>query len=749
MARLGFILLWALIMLTPTMAGGPWEGNWQVTWPNGGAFLQLEQNRTAVRGSYRNGSGRIEGTTTGNTLEGQIIHDGIREVFEITLNPDLDGFSGATGAGDWLSGIRWTRNDHPAKPFQLDLRSPRTTMRSFLDAGNLARAENPQALALAIDAIDFGSGDDWKTSNAKFSATKLLFELIDLATFRLATIPDETNQSLINLSLPRVDKPTSVNIAMQRGEDGKWRLAMPSAASLRSMALDLQVDAQATDAFRQLQSPRDTLRAFLDGMARWNQGGLAQVTSTLDLSGVSDVLKSEQTAITSQYLIRIIDRVGSTVLQSVPNSGNNREPFVYFEHPAGRIVIEPFGTGADTRWKFSAETVLDARRLFAAVQSLPDAHWLDPRLIPPSSTFAIRERLKTYAPALLNDVAGRGRIEYWQLLGGFLLVTAMAAMAMICQRMSKVLLLRPSLKRHITHPSRLALAIGIVIAISAGSQIALHLGLPVSTRQYSVPIIGSFMLLVLGYAGWQAISITSSILDDYAAKTKTQIDNILITFTAGVSRLALVVSVGLSFGHLWSLPTTGILAGLGISGLAVAFASKETLANVFGAGILLGDRPFRKGDRVIAGEVNGWVEAVGLRSTRIRTLYDSLLVVPNGKLADTTINNLEARRHRTLNATVLVTSGGTPEKLQNFTRSIAERISSDSIFEQHAEVNIIGIIASGIQIELLLDIKTQIGFEARAATHRLLIDIMRLAEAEGLTLGRGMEKNPVYYLQEP
>jgi MscS family membrane protein len=143
------------------------------------------------------------------------------------------------------------------------------------------------------------------------------------------------------------------------------------------------------------------------------------------------------------------------------------------------------------------------------------------------------------------------------------------------------------------------------------------------------------------------------------------------------------------------------------------------------------------------------VEAVGLRSTRIRTLYDSLLVVPNGKLADTTINNLEARRHRTLNTTVLVTSGGTPEKLQNFTRAIAERISSDPIFERHAEVNTIGIVASGIQIEILLDIKTQHGFEARAATHRLLIDIMRLAEAEGLTLGRGMEKNPVYYLQEP
>lgn len=749
MARLVFTFIWVMAMLGPALADGPWSGNWQVTWPKGGAFLQLEQDGAAIRGSYRSGQGRIEGTVSGNGVQGQILHDGIREEFNITLNPGLQSFSGTTAAGEWLSGIRRNGKDFPVKLAGVDLHSPRATLRSFLDAGNLARAGNPQALASAIDTIDFGSEEDWSASDAKYAAAEALFGLVDLATFHLATIPEQSGEQRLTLALPRLDKHTTVDITLQRGTDGKWRIVMPTAAALRAMARDLEGDSPSADNFRQLQSPRDTLRAFLDGMAHWDSGGIPEAMSTLDLSAIPGVLKDEQGKIICQYLVRIIDQVGHMMLQSVPNSGASREPFVYFEHPAGRIVIEPIGTGADTRWQFSSQTVNDARRLFSAVESLPEAHTLDPSLIPESSTFDLRNKVKAYAPALLKGAGGNGNLEYWQALGALLIASVITVIALVIKRMAAWLLARPAVRRHVKDAKHLPLAIGIALALISGGQLARHLGLPAATRQYSVPLIGSLMLLVISYICWQLITIISTALEEYAERTRTVIDNILITFVAGVARISLIAVAGLGFGHLWSLPTTGILAGLGIGGLAVAFASKETLANLFGAGILLGDRPFRKGDRVIAGEVNGWVEAVGLRSTRIRTLYDSLQIVPNGKLADTTINNLGARRHRSLLTTVLVTSGGTPERLQSFTHAIYDRISSDPLFDRHPEVNIIGIAANGIQVEISANFKTRRGFESRTATHKFLLDIMQLAEAQGLTLGRGMEKHPVYYLQEP
>ena len=68
--------------------------------------------------------------------------------------------------------------------------------------------------------------------------------------------------------------------------------------------------------------------------------------------------------------------------------------------------------------------------------------------------------------------------------------------------------------------------------------------------------------------------------------------------------IAELLGTGLLVGYLWSFSTTGLLASFGIGGLALAFASKETLENVFGAGILMGDRPFKKGDRIVSEGVN-------------------------------------------------------------------------------------------------------------------------------------------------
>lgn len=746
MQRPFFVLIATWLLLMPAMAAEPWSGDWKLSWPNGGAVLNLSQTGSNVQGAYRNGRGRIEGTAQDLQLDGKIIHDGTIERFHATLDRRQNGFSGYTAGGEWLSGVRIPAGQSMHTLLTADLHTPRAALRSFLDAGNRARSGDPQALAVAVDAIAFGQAAEWLPRDAKFSAAEKLFNVIDLATFSLSAIPEETSASGIKVVLPRLASAPPIEFDMARDGTGAWRIVMPDVQALARYSGD--IGAHPADAFRDLQSPRDTLRTFLEGMSRWDDGGEQDAISTIDLSGVPDVLKQEQGRLWAQYLVRIIDRVGHMPLQSAPNSGASREPFIYFEHPAGKVVIEPVGRGADTRWKFSVNEGHDLRQLFAAVQSLPEEHSLDPQLIPFSPMFAIRDRVKAHAPALVADVAGRGRIEYWQLLAGLLVLGGMVTIALTLKRLTLWLLERPSMKHHVGNPRRLAWAIAVALAFVAGAQIVPALGLPVATRQYTVPVVGSLFLLIVTYAVWQLIGLVSSVLENATERTETQIDNILLTFTRGLARLSLVTAAGLGIGHLWSVPTTGILAGLGIGGLALAFASKETLANVFGAGILLGDRPFRKGDRIIAGDVNGWVESVGLRSTRIRTLYDSLLVVPNGKLADTTINNLGARRRRTLTTTILVTSGATPEKLQSFTEAISNRISSDPFFEPGTEVNIIGITASGIQIEISTSLKTRRGVESRAATHSLYLDILRMAEGEGLTLGRGTEMKPVYVLQE-
>src|SRR4051812_21563558 len=104
---------------------------------------------------------------------------------------------------------------------------------------------------------------------------------------------------------------------------------------------------------------------------------------------------------------------------------------------------------------------------------------------------------------------------------------------------------------------------------------------------------------------------------------------------AAVAVVALLGSLGYSI--------TGLVAGLGITGIAVALAAQKTLENVVGAFALGIDQPLREGDVVKVDQTLGTVERIGLRSTRLRTLDRTLVAYPNGKLADSVIERYSAR----------------------------------------------------------------------------------------------------------
>src|SRR5277367_3873338 len=164
-------------------------------------------------------------------------------------------------------------------------------------------------------------------------------------------------------------------------------------------------------------------------------------------------------------------------------------------------------------------------------------------------------------------------------------------------------------------------------------------------NRFSVGATGVIIALALMWVGWRLIDFASEIYFSHAGSARVPTDHVVMSLTFGALKFALIAAGCTFIAVDLSLPYESVLASLSIGGLAVAFASRETLSNVFGAGILAIDRPFKGGDWIIAGETQGRVEQVGIRSTRIRTLEDSLVIVPNGKLSDTIVNNLGARRY--------------------------------------------------------------------------------------------------------
>ena len=108
---------------------------------------------------------------------------------------------------------------------------------------------------------------------------------------------------------------------------------------------------------------------------------------------------------------------------------------------------------------------------------------------------------------------------------------------------------------------------------------------------------------------------------------------------------------------------SGLLASLGIGGLAVALAAKDTLSNVFGSLMLILDRPFKLGDWIKAGDMEGTVEEIGFRSTRIRTFAKTLITVPNSIIANLPLDNFSRMPKRRIKLTVGVTYATTPAQM--------------------------------------------------------------------------------------
>ncbi|MCC7479316.1 mechanosensitive ion channel family protein [bacterium] len=123
-------------------------------------------------------------------------------------------------------------------------------------------------------------------------------------------------------------------------------------------------------------------------------------------------------------------------------------------------------------------------------------------------------------------------------------------------------------------------------------------------------------------------------------------DRQLTPLIRDIAKFAVGILVILLILQTWGYDTTALLAGVGIGGLAIAFAAQDAIANVFGSLVIYSDRPYKVGDWVRVSDVEGIVEEIGIRSTRIRLFDKSMVSVPNKSVAGEKIHNFSAMTHR-------------------------------------------------------------------------------------------------------
>ena len=189
-----------------------------------------------------------------------------------------------------------------------------------------------------------------------------------------------------------------------------------------------------------------------------------------------------------------------------------------------------------------------------------------------------------------------------------------------------------------------------------------------------------FALLVVA-AAWlvfRLIDLASGYLASRAERTASKFDDVLIPLISTIAKIVGILMGILICAETFNFNVNTLLGGLGIGGMALALASKDAVSNLFGSFTVLIDRPFEIGDWVITEDIEGTVEQVGFRSTRIRTFYNSLITLPNSRLTTAVVDNMGRRRYRRVKAVLGVQYSTTPDQLDAFCEGIRELIRRSS-----------------------------------------------------------------------
>ncbi|MDO5581652.1 MAG: mechanosensitive ion channel [Planctomycetia bacterium] len=236
-------------------------------------------------------------------------------------------------------------------------------------------------------------------------------------------------------------------------------------------------------------------------------------------------------------------------------------------------------------------------------------------------------------------------------------------------------------------------------------------------------------ILMCMLTAFRLVDFISEIIRDKARKNFSKIDEILVPiFSRSMKMLIIFVGVVMAI-QMIGFSVIGIVSGMGIGGIAVALAAQNTIANFFGSITVLMDQPFAIGDWIVVNGTEGEVEAVGMRSTRVRTFYNSLVTIPNNLLTTAVIDNMGRRHFRRYKTFVKVEYGTTPEVLELFCEGIRQLILSYPNTRKdafHVYVNEMGDFSIDILLVCFFLVPDQAS--ENKARSRLILDIMRLAE---------------------
>ena len=477
---------------------------------------------------------------------------------------------------------------------------------------------------------------------------------------------------------------------MRRG----LRLARPAliaGLALLPLGLELGARAQVPPTEHPLEpavttSPRETFHTFLtsqeamwalvrdEGTGKRSKEGFqtlmeldARSKRALDLTGIAPEARRETANDAVVYLYEVLTRIELPALEEIPGDaeiqgdlGLDRWTVPHTEITVHRVQEGP----REGEYLFSPETVERAEEFYERAKHLPY------RAQPPIEN--VSEFLETYGgwdvpmawidalPTWMRRIAWGQALWKWMVLlsAVFVFLALFSFVYRVMRRRSGP----RSAGRYIsglTVPALLFVA--SVFGLPALSERILLTGGLAKFLNLTATAIG---YLSLAWIVWTLILASAEALVSRPRVAVESLDASLIRLTARLIAIGAVVVLVFQGATAIGIPLVGLVASVSIGGLAVALAAQDTLKSLLGSLMIFIDKPYRVGERIIAGSHDGVVEQIGLRSTRIRQLDGHLTAIPNEKMAAMDIENVERRQHIRRKTQLRIATGTPREKIQ-------------------------------------------------------------------------------------
>lgn len=260
------------------------------------------------------------------------------------------------------------------------------------------------------------------------------------------------------------------------------------------------------------------------------------------------------------------------------------------------------------------------------------------------------------------------------------------------------------------------------------------LQLPIEIWSWILIVLRTLKPFLITIIFYKLADVVAAYFSKLATKTESTLDDQLVPLMRKTLK-AFVIVVGTMFilRDGLNLDIIPFLTGLSIGGVAIALAAQDTIKNFFGSVMIFIDKPFQVGDWITSGEIDGTVEEVGFRSTRIRTFRNSLMYVPNGKIADAVLDNHGLRQYRRFYTTLTITYDTPPALIDEFVKGLREIVLAHPDTRKdgyHIYFNNLSSFSQDIMFYIFFEVPTW-GEELRCK-HEILLQIVKLANSIGV-----------------